>query len=49
MHLGAAPVVRLEGSLAHDLDLSRVRTPLGQLGRSQEAKGVKVSHQAEVN
>jgi hypothetical protein len=49
VHLGAAPVVRLEGSLAHDLDLSRVRTPHGQLGRSQEAREVKVSRQAEVN
>ena len=34
MHLSAAPIVRLEGSLAHDLDLSRVRTPGGQLGKS---------------
>ena len=49
MHLGAAPIVRLEGSLAHDLDLSRVRTPDGPLGKSQEASEVKVSRQAEVN
>ena len=49
MHLSAAPIVRLEGSLAHDLDLSRVRTPIGQLGKSQEATEVKVSRQAEVN
>ena len=49
VHLGAAPVVRLEGSFAHDLDLSRVRTPDGQLGKNQEARGVKVSRQAEVN
>ena len=49
MHLGAAPIVRLEGSLAHGLNLSRVRTPDGQLGKSQEASEVKVSRQAEVN
>ena len=49
VHLGSAPVVRLEGSLAHDLGLSRVRTPHGQLGTSQEARGVQVSRQAEVN
>ena len=49
MHLGAAPIVRLEGSLAHDLDLSHVRTSGGQLGKSQEASEVKVSRQAEVN
>ena len=49
VHLGAAPVVRLEGSLAHDLGLSRVRTSDGQLGKSQEAIEVKVSRQAEVN
>ena len=49
VHLGAAPIVRLEGSLAHDLNLSRVRTTDGQLGKSSEASGVKVSRQAEVN
>ena len=49
VHLGAAPIVRLEGSLAHDLNLSRVRTTDGQLGKSSEASEVKVSRQAEVN
>lgn len=49
VHFGATPVIRLEGSLAHDLDLSRVRTPQGQLEESHEAREVKVSHQAEVN
>ena len=49
VHFGAAPIVRLEGSLAHVLGLSHVRTTGGQLGKSSEASEVKVGRQAEVN